>query len=125
MTQSIEEILRTEFSADFVQHMKNAMALSYYKYGPISEGYPTRVDAVGSLMDRLREYAKTGNTEYLVDVANFAMIEFMHPRHPDAKYEPKDSDQSPGRRSLKNGLVDDRSNALIGTNPASKLAAFR
>lgn len=32
-----------------------------------------------------------------MDVANFAMIEFMLPRHPDAHYRPTDSHESPGR----------------------------
>jgi hypothetical protein len=35
-------------------------------------------------------YEESGNTDYLVDVANFAMIEFMHPSHPDASYKPTD-----------------------------------
>ena len=31
-----------------------------------------------------------------MDVANFAMLEFMHPAFKDAKYSPQDSDKSPG-----------------------------
>lgn len=120
-----QDVLKTEFSEDFTQHMKNAMVVSYYKYGAISEGFPDKVDAVGSLMQRLREYTKTGNTEYLVDVANFAMIEFMHPRHPEAHYTPTDSDGSPGRTAIKTGRVDHRNNQSIGSNPKSKLAEFR
>jgi hypothetical protein len=121
----IDKVLETEFSAPFVQHMKNAMVVSFYKYGPLTEGYPHKVDAVGSLTERLRKYAETGNTEYLVDVANFAMIEFMHPRHPDAHFVGTDDDGSPGRRAVKNGLLDKRGNAEIGSNPGSKLAQFR
>jgi hypothetical protein len=32
-----------------------------------------------------------------MDVENFAMIEFMHPRHAGAHFVGTDSDQSPGR----------------------------
>lgn len=96
----IEEILKTEFSIDFVEKMQRAMVVSYYKYGAIAVGFPTKIDAVGSLMIRLRKYADTGNTEYLVDVANFAMIEFLHPRHPEAHYKAESSEASPGRISL-------------------------
>lgn len=123
--ERMNKILTTEFSGDFTDKMKQAMTVSYYKYGPLSEGFPHKVDAVGSLMARLRKYADTGNTEWLVDVANFAMIEFMLPRHPKAHFAGTDGDASPGRRSLKTGMLEDRPNNVIGTNPKSKLAQFR
>ena len=87
----------SEFSQKFVQGMADRMAVSYAKYGRVSEAYPSRVDAVASLKARLDKYAATGNTEWLMDVANFAMIEFMHPRHEKAHYRPTDSKESPGR----------------------------
>jgi len=121
---SIDEILRTEFSDMFVSGMKDRMVVSYYKYGPVASAYPHKVNAITSLTDRLRKYAETGNTEFLIDAANFAMIEFMHPAHPNAFFEGTDSDQSPGRRS-KRGTVDHRGNDEIGSNPASELAKFR
>lgn len=34
--------------------------------------------------------------EYLVDIRNFAMIEFMHPAIPGAYFKAEDSDKSPG-----------------------------
>lgn len=121
----IENVLGTEFSESFVQGMRDRMVVSFYKYGPIVDGYPHKVDAVGSLTERLRKYAETGNTEYLIDAANFAMIEFMLPRHPKAFFAGTDDDGSPGRRALRSGTLDKRSNAEIGTNPNSKTAAFR
>ena len=104
----------TEVSQPFVQGMADRMAVSFYKYGPVAEGYPDRVDAIASLKQRLDRYAQTGNTEWLMDVANFAMIEFMRPRHPQAHYRPTDSKESPGRKwhgeidplSLPNRLED-------------------
>jgi adenylate kinase family enzyme len=93
----ISEILKTEFSEDFVQKMKNRMVVSFCKYGPITDGYPKNVDAVASLKLRLDKYKETGNTEFLCDVANFAMIEFMLPRHSDAHFKGTDSHESPGR----------------------------
>ncbi len=120
-----EKILQTEFSDEFVEGMKNRMVVSFYKYGHIAEAYPHKVDAVSSLMDRLRKYADDGNTEWLMDVANFAMIEFMLPRHPSAHFEGTDDDASPGRRALKTGRLDKRDNRGIGTNPKSITAQFR
>lgn len=57
--------------------------------------------AIDSAEERLRLYRETGNTEWLVDLANFAMIEFMHPSHPQAHFRATGSDESPG---LKNGI---------------------
>jgi hypothetical protein len=87
----------TEFSPDFVDKMMNRMSVSYHKYGPLADGFPAKVDAVESLKKRLEKYAETGNTEWLVDAANFAMIEFMRPRHPAAHFQGTDSHASPGR----------------------------
>lgn len=81
----------------FHQGMLDRMAVSYFKYGPVSEAYPDKVDAIDSLRVRLDKYLADGNTEWLMDVANFAMIEFMYPGHTKAHYKPTDSHESPGR----------------------------
>lgn len=88
----------SEFSDAFTQGMADRMAVSYCKYGAVKDAYPSRVDAIASLKKRLERYEETGNTEWLMDVANFAMIEFMHPRHPDAHFRATDSRESPGRQ---------------------------
>lgn len=121
----IEKILSTEFSEPFVQGMRDRMVVSFYKYGAVKDGFPDKVNAITSLTDRLRKYAETGNTEFLIDAANFAMIEFMHPAHPNAFFEGTDADQSPGRRSANRGVADHRNNTEIGSNPNSELAKFR
>lgn len=91
-----KDILNRDFSEDFVQKMRNRVAVSHYKYGWVNDTYPHLADAIASLEQRLALFKETGNTEYLVDVANFAMIEFMHPRHPKAHFKSTDSDRSPG-----------------------------
>ncbi len=87
----------SEFSMEFAQGMLNRMAMSYHKYGKVADAYPHKVDALQSMQVRLDKYAATGNTEHLMDAANFLMIEFMHPKHPDAHFAPEDSKASPGR----------------------------
>ena len=133
-TLEVDRILATEVSEPFISGMKQRMVVSFYKYGRVADGYPHRVDAIASLQDRLRLYANgdpakgiaPGNTEYLMDVANFAMIEFMHPRHPGAHFHGTDDDGSPGRRALKTGKADKRDNQEIGTGEhRSALAQFR
>lgn len=93
----LDKILETEFSEDFVQKMKNRMITSYYKYGKLADNYGgCNVDAIKSLKKRLDKYKEDGNTEWLVDVANFAMIEFMYPQHEQAHFKGTDSRESPG-----------------------------
>lgn len=87
----------SEYSQRFWDGMRDRMEVSFHKYGPLAEAYPNNVDALASLKLRLAKYEKTGNLEWLMDVANFAMIEFMHPRHSRAHYRATDSRESPGR----------------------------
>ncbi|MCM1008223.1 MAG: hypothetical protein NC485_09900 [Ruminococcus flavefaciens] len=81
--------------------MQNAMVMSHYKYDWCSQTYPELAQAYKSIEERLDLYKKTHNTEYLIDIANFAMIEFKHPSFKDAKYIANDSNASPG---LKYGI---------------------
>lgn len=63
----------------FHERMGAAMKCSHFKYGPLRNAYPHKVDAIAELKERLRLYERTQNADYLVDVANFAMIEFALP----------------------------------------------
>lgn len=87
----------SEFSEQFIQGMSDRMAVSYIKYGAIRQAFPDKVNAIKSLELRLKQYKETGNTEFLMDVANYAMIEFMLPAHPNAIFKPTDSRESAGR----------------------------
>lgn len=91
-----EQILAKDFSEDFVQKMKNRIVVSHYKYGWMKDTYPELADAVACLKERLELYEQTGNLEHLIDVSNFAMIEYLRPKHPHAHFEAQDSDKSPG-----------------------------
>ena len=94
----IEEVLRTEYSERFDEIRKNMMVVSFYKYGPLMDNYKKlqTIDAIKSLEKRLQAYKETGNTEFLADVANFAMIEYMAPQHPNAYYKATDEKECPG-----------------------------
>lgn len=83
-----EELIKTEYSEKFDELRKNRMLTSYFKYGYMKDNYESGlVSAVKNLEDRLDKYKKTGNTELLVDVANFAMIEFMFPQHENQHFD--------------------------------------
>lgn len=107
----------SEYSKPFLQGMVDRMAVSYHKYGAVDDAYPDRVDALASLSRRLEEYARTGNTEFLIDAANFAMIEFMCPRHPEAHFEATDSAASPGRITTSGNVNKVDKNTRLISNP--------
>ena len=90
-----EDILKTEYSEKFDKLRKDRMIVSFYKYGPLQTNYSQElIDAIKSLEKRLQMYKDTGNTEFLCDIANFAMIEFMCPQHPSAHFKPLDDEKS-------------------------------
>ena len=91
----------TQYSIEFMQGMVNRMLTSYHKYGHVKDAADARLNMVKNLETRLQLYKDTGNTEWLIDVANYAMIEFMHPQHPDAHFRATDSHESPGRFDYK------------------------
>lgn len=95
MTKQYEKILETEYSDEFDTKRKNAMVMSYYKYGPlkVNHGKDNLMDAIKNAKLRIEAYERTGNTELLVDAANFMMIEFMSPQHENAYYEATDTPQ--------------------------------
>ena len=87
-------ILNKEYCWEFDEKRKNAIIVSYHKYGPSKENFQKgMVDAIGSLKKNLKKFEETGNTEYLVDVANYAMFRFMYPQGNES-YRPTDSKQS-------------------------------
>lgn len=71
------------------------MEVSYYKYGPVEINYKKGlIKAIESLKKRLEMYEDTGNIEYLADIANFAMIEYMYPQHEKAHFKATDDGKS-------------------------------
>lgn len=104
MNKSPEEILRTEFSEQFVQYMKNRMVASHFKYGSVKGAAKKGIDFLKDVERRVSLYKSTGNTEWLVDAANNLMMEFMFPSVENAHFQATDSAASPGR-TMKDGSM--------------------
>lgn len=85
-----------EFDPEFVVRMMSAMMVSFHKYGRVSEAYPLKFSAADDVRARMSKYRTTGNKHYLVDAANFAMIEAMHPGRA-AEWGGNAAADSPGR----------------------------
>lgn len=88
--------LEREYSTEFDKLRKSRVEVSYFKYGPARDNFGSgRVDAIGSLELCLEKFKKTGNTEYLLDVANYAMFRYMYPL-PGEYFKATDSNESAG-----------------------------
>lgn len=87
----------TEFSESFTQGMRDRVEVSFHKYGPVADAVAHGAKFVEALEKRLSLYKETGNTEWLMDVANYAMFESMYPSHRNAHFRPTDADESPGK----------------------------
>ena len=114
-----EGVPDTEFSEPFVDGMRDRMAISFFKYGPLHDAYPKKVDAIATALDHITEYHLTGNLEKLMDAANYLMIETLAPRHPRAHYTPTDSEGSLGRRDARTGKPSQAPNSDVGVDPTT------
>lgn len=86
-----------EYSEKFDKLRKNRVETSFYKYGSVKKNYANgNIQAIPTLELCLQKYKETGNTEYLCDLANYAMFEFMFPQHPKAHFNATDSNESAG-----------------------------
>lgn len=89
-------ILRSEYSEQFDKERKYRVEISYHKYGPARDNFAGgRVDAIKTAELCLDAFKKDGNTEHLVDAANYLMFRFMYP-WPGESFNPTDSSGSVG-----------------------------
>lgn len=92
-----DNILKAEYSEQFDQLRKNRVAMSTYKYGSAKINFGQKlVDAMGCIERCIKKYQDTGNTEYLLDLGNYAMFEFMYPQHENAHFKATESKDSAG-----------------------------
>lgn len=97
-----------ETNEKFIKRMDAAMEMSLHKYGLVRDAYPHKANAIKTLKKRLKLYEKTGNADYLVDIANFAMIEFSYPAH--AKFNDTPTAGGEGRVWHAGGPATERPN---------------
>lgn len=80
-----DELYKTEWSSEFESLMRNRLIMGAFRYGRINHNRKAnkpKYDRVESMIKRLQKYQETGNKEYLVDVANLSLLEFVECHHP-------------------------------------------
>ena len=89
----LKELEHSEWSPRFEELMRNRLIMGALRYGVLHAPGKKKYDRVGRMGDLLREYADTGNTECLVDVANLALMEFEEGVHPNKHFSAADDKQ--------------------------------
>lgn len=91
-----EEILASRFCPRLIEAMKARLLQGHHKYGPMTLEARMNTDYLANVKLRIAKYEETGNTEWLVDAANYLMFEFRWPSHPDAHFRATPTEESPG-----------------------------
>lgn len=90
---SYEELKETEWSKDFEQLMRNRLIMGAIRYGRIGVNGKPQYDRIPSMIKRLQRYSENGNKEFLVDVANLCLLEFVECNHPHQHFHAIDENE--------------------------------
>lgn len=92
----MSDILKREYSTEFDKLRQNRVEVSFHKYGPARDNFAGgRVDAIKTAELCIDAFKKDGNTEHLVDAANYLMFRYMYP-YPGEYFKATGSSESVG-----------------------------
>jgi hypothetical protein len=85
--------------SEFLQRMVNRMAAGFHRYGPAQkeQKYMTRINLCW------KKYKRTGNCEFLYDLANYALLESLAPENKKFHFNPE---QGSASRAVLGGAKD-------------------
>jgi hypothetical protein len=87
---TFSNLKKSEWDSKFEVLMRNRLILGALRYGKMKSANKPQYDRVSSMIKRLRNYSDSGNKEFLVDVANLCMLEFVECQHPNAHFSSVD-----------------------------------
>jgi hypothetical protein len=97
---TLGELQASEWSPEFEQYMRNRLIMGALRYGRLGAPGKPSYDCVSRMQKDLLDYHLTGNREFLVDIANHALVEFVEGRHPKAHFRATDGGK---HTEVKNG----------------------
>lgn len=79
----LKALEKSEWSPEFERLMRNRLLMGALRYGTFAEKAKKKEkwDLLGAVSSKLEKYEETGNTEYLVDAANYLMLAFEFDDH--------------------------------------------
>jgi hypothetical protein len=89
LKEIIDELHETTWDKTFLDYMFNRLIMGRLRYGPKKPGTPA-YNYAKSIKEKAELYKATGNTEFLVDIANYCMLEFRHGSHPNKHFSATD-----------------------------------
>lgn len=87
---TLKQLERIQWSDRFEYYMRNRLLMGGLRYGLFGDPKKPKYNSVDSIKKRIALYEETGNTEYLVDVANLCMVEFIEGNHPNKHFSATD-----------------------------------
>lgn len=87
----LTQIRKMNVDNTFIEHMVNAMCMSAFKYGDVKK--VCGEVAIEKMNKEIEMFMEDGNTEHMVNVANYAMLRYMFPQEGE-KYIGTDSNKS-------------------------------
>jgi hypothetical protein len=88
--KDVKELEESEWSPKFEKLMRRRLIMGSLRYGKINGKGKPQYDYVDAIIRRAELYRKTGNQEYLVDVANCCLVEFEQEGHINAHFSSVD-----------------------------------
>jgi hypothetical protein len=88
MMPHLEELKVSEWDERFDRLAKGKLIHGAYRYGLLKEN--NNFDFIESMKTKIARYEKAHNLELLVDIRNYAMLEFLKPKYNDAYYHNED-----------------------------------
>jgi len=87
-----EEILESIQTPEFNRLADNKLIQGFYRYEKAGDCFKpkTNYDFLQAMKNKIARYEETHNLELLVDIANYARLEFRKPSFTDAYYENED-----------------------------------
>lgn len=88
----LADLIVSEWSTEFEMAMRNRMLMGALRYGLLADKKKRghQWDLVGAIQRKIEMYEATGNTEYLVDAANYCLLEFECGVHPNKHFHALD-----------------------------------
>ena len=85
-----EDLAASQWSPEFERLMRNRLVMGAMRYGRLHDPAKPAFNRFLAMKAKLFWYFEEGNLEYLVDLANLALLEFEEGQHPKRHFAATD-----------------------------------